>query len=568
MSVSNAKRENAASAAVTNGLAAAGTGSREPSPKQLRIAIVNPDYPCGVFTYHYGLEILNGPVRSSIQTGALPTLAGLLDPRHDIGVFDEAVAPLDLDELAGFDVVAVTGMIVQKTRVLELLAALHGKAPRVVLGGPLVTAEEHLFTGKCDAIFIGEADETWPAFIEDLAAGRPTATRYEQAERTDMSKVPVPRFDLLDNTRYETVSVQFSRGCPFLCEFCDIIVMFGRRPRTKPAENVIAELTAARAAGYRSCFLVDDNFIGNKAAAKELLRAIIDWQEGYATKMGFSTEASVNLAEDEELMSLMVKAGFTQVFVGIESPNAAALLETRKVQNVRAGSLLSRVQRIRHSGLIVRAGFIVGFDVDTPRIFEEQFEFISAAAIPVATVSILSPLPTTPLHKRLQEEGRLVEHDLLCGFEPALMSRDELKSGARKLVARLYDPDNFFDRVFRSFDGPEEFRAGIMQDRARRRAGTGWLTRLDTARLCWRLAATAFRLGHGRVLAAYLRNWPRNLALGDVALSSRDFVRLCILHWHQYRLAQGETRSNWFQANRPQGKKVPLAATPAGAAAE
>lgn len=536
--------------------------AHETGRKRLRIAIVNPDYPPGVYTYHYGLEILKGPVKSSIQTGALPTLAGLLDPRHDIAIFDEAVRPLDLDYLAGFDVVAFTAMIVQKPRVLQLLAAIYQRGPLVVLGGPLVTAEEHLFIGKCDAVFIGEAEETWPAFVEDLAAGNPTQTRYEQTERTDMATVPIPRFDLLESSAYSTVSIQFSRGCPFLCEFCDIIVMFGRRPRTKPVQKILAELDAALAVGFRSCFLVDDNFIGNKAAAKDLLRALIDWQETHGFPMKLSTEASVNLAEDDEMLDLMVRAGFTQVFLGIESPNEASLLETRKVQNVRAGTLLSRLERIRQSGMIVRGGFIVGFDEDSPRIFDDQFNFISAAAIPMATVSILSPLPTTPLHKRLAEAGRLVEHDPICGFEPAQMSREQLKAGHQDLVARLFDPDNFFDRVFRSFDGPEAFRDRLAADRTRRGAATGVRTYLTTARHSLRLAMHAIRHRHPRVLPAYLRNWRRNRRLGRVALSGPEYVRLCILHWHQYRLTHGHLGSNWFSVETPNDTPITVGANP------
>ena len=530
---------------------ATGAGSADKNPRRLRIAIVNPEYPVGIYTFHYGLEVFGGPVKSSIQTGALPSLAGLLDPRHEIVIFDEAVAPIDLEVLAGFDVVGFTAMIVQKTRLLQLLDALRGRGPTIVLGGPLVTAEEHLFVDKCDVIFIGEAEETWPAFIEDVAAGRATQTRYEQAERTDMSRVPVPRFDLLDSRRYSTVSIQFSRGCPFLCEFCDIIVMFGRRPRTKPVANVLAELEAARTAGFRTCFLVDDNFIGNKVAAKELLRALIDWQEANGFPMNLATEASVNLAEDDELLELMVRAGFTQVFLGIESPNEASLKETRKVQNVRAGSLLSRIQKIRHSGLIVRGGFIVGFDEDSPRIFEDQFEFISAAAIPMASISILSPLPTTPLHKRLAEAGRLVDDDNVCGFEPAQMTREQLKTGFRDLSVRIFDPDSFFDRVFRSFDGPEHFRDYLARDRVHRRAVAGRLVHLETLRLCLSLAFHAIRTRHAEVVPAYMRNWWRNQQLGRVALSSHEFIRLCIIHWHQYRVAHGQVRSHFITAGQP-----------------
>ena len=519
------------------------SAATSPSPV-LRIAIVNPDFSVGFFSFHHGFEVLGGETRCAVQTGALPTLAGLLDPRHDIHVFDEAVEPLDFATLADFDVIGVTGMIVQRTRMLEILQALRGVRGKVVVGGPLATAEPERFEPLCDVLFIGEADETWPVFIEDLAHGRETARRYQQAERTDMSRVPVPRFDLLDAKRYGSVSIQFSRGCPFLCEFCDIIVMFGRRPRIKTVPQVIAELEVAHAAGFRECFLVDDNFIGNKAAAKELLRAIIEWQHGNGFAFRFMIEASVNLAEDQELLTLLVAAGVTQIFVGVETPNPAALLETRKTQNLRGGSLLERLDRIRHAGLIIRAGFILGFDADTPAVFEAQFDFITQAAIPIAMVGILTPLPTTPLHARLEREGRLVPEDPLCSFEPAQMSRDTLKRGARDLIIRVYDPDNFFDRVFRSFDGPASYQDHLAADRERRGQSSHQRKR-ETLRIGRRLVRIARREGHPEVVSAYLRNWRVNKGLGRLQLPKADFVQLCVIHWHLYRIAHSSPYSTF-----------------------
>src|SRR4030095_6360159 len=242
-----------------------------------------------------------------------------------------------------------------------------------------VTRIEGLFDGLCDVRFIGEAEETWPEFLNALASGAEIKPRYQQEEKTDMTSVPVPRFDLLKRGRYGTAPVQFSRGCPFLCEFCDIITIFGRRPRVKRPEQVLAELDAVLAQGFRGCFLVDDNFIGNKIEAKRLLRRIIEWQTTHGFPLEFVTEASINLANDPELIDLMVKANFQSVFIGIETPREASLTETRKHQNVHGDSLLAKLERIRAAGLVVSGGFIVGFDNDDEKIFEQQFEFIQAS---------------------------------------------------------------------------------------------------------------------------------------------------------------------------------------------
>src|SRR5207248_8954384 len=214
------------------------------------------------------------------------------------------------------------------------------------------------FDDLCDVRFIGEAEETWPAFLNALASGEPTETRYEQAQKTDMTRVPVPRFDLLKRGRYASVPVQFSRGCPFLCEFCDIITIYGRRPRTKRPEQVITELDALTAQGFRGCFLVDDNFIGNKVEAKRLLHRIIEWQEARGYPLTFGAEASANLANDLELIDLMVRANFSNVFIGIETPRKASLIETRKNQNVHGDSMLAKLARMRARGLSVGGGFI------------------------------------------------------------------------------------------------------------------------------------------------------------------------------------------------------------------
>ena len=302
----------------------------EQAGRILRICIINPRFNPSIWGNEYAIDLYGGRARCNMVTGCLATLAALADPRHHIRIIDENVEEIDYEELRGYDVVGVTGMIVQRWHMYRILDALGGIGANIAVGGPLVTCDEVAFEGRCDVIFSGESETTWPVYLEDLAAGRPTLTRYVQSERSDMTKIPKPRLDLIMSDRYRVASIQFSRGCPFLCEFCDIIVMFGRVPRVKNVEQVIAELQDVVDAGFRQCFLVDDNFIGNKREAKKVLLAIAAWQKTLAGPLHLSTEASVNLADEPELLDLMRQAHFDRVFVGIETPNLASLKETRK----------------------------------------------------------------------------------------------------------------------------------------------------------------------------------------------------------------------------------------------
>ncbi len=245
-------------------------GAGEPSrtPRRLSICIINPRYEPSYWGFDFALPLTPGNKRYSNVTGALPALAALTPPHCDITLLDENVEPIDFRALERYDVIGVTGMIVQGARMREILLELAKLPATVVVGGPYVSVSEATFAGLCDVRFIGEAEETWPAFLTALAAGEPTAARYEQAERTDMTKVPPPRFDLVKADLYQLASLQFSRGCPFLCEFCDIITVFGRRPRVKTAAQMIVEFEAVHRAGFTSCFLSDDNFIGNKKSGQ------------------------------------------------------------------------------------------------------------------------------------------------------------------------------------------------------------------------------------------------------------------------------------------------------------
>ena len=512
-------------------------------PKRLSICIINPRFEPSCWGYEFSLPLLPADKRCWTAAGALPLLAALVPPGHDVELIDETIDAIDFDSLDRFDVIGVTGMILQRDRMFEILAAL-GPLPAVVaVGGPFVSVTPESFHGRADVLFVGEAEQTWPAFLADLAAGNPVQAVYKQLEKTDMTLVPTPRYDLLKARHYVETSVQFSRGCPFQCEFCDIITIFGRRPRLKTPAQLLTELDAIRSAGFRSCFLVDDNFIGNRIAAKQLLIELIAWQRANGYPLHFHTEASVDLAEYPELIDLMVEANILQVFVGIESPRRDSLSETKKNQNNHADSLLSRISRIRDGGLVVTAGFIVGFDNDDERIFDEQFEFIQQAGLAQAMAAILSPIPSTPLYDRLAASGRLVA-DSEVGFMPMQMTRDQLRSGHRQLLQRLFVPTAFFTRLYKGYRESSSFRhrrAALVRSIGRRETIWSQLVRLTGGlAMAARLLMAIGRAGHlSALVPAYVQAYFQlNRPFQPEAIPIPGFVMLCVLHWHYFLIAR------------------------------
>jgi len=412
------------------------------------IVLINPRFALSYWGLERALPLVGK--KCNLPTACLPLLAALTPPGHRVTIIDENVEPIDYDRVARADIVGLTGMTVQRARMREILRELKSRGAFAVVGGPWVSVQEDYFDGLVDAIFVGEAETTWPRFLEDWAAGT-HQPRYEQSERTDMTQVPVPRYDLLNAREYLFGSIQFSRGCPFQCEFCDIIVTFGRRPRLKTSTQVIAELEALRHQRLTIAFIVDDNLIGNKAAVKVLLRDIAAWQEAEGYPFSFFTEASLNLAEDDELMALMDAANIQVVFIGIESPNEESLRETKKYQNVHKGdSAVDRVRRIQDAGLEVWCGMIVGFDHDDGEIFAAQREFMRQTDIMHAMVGMLSAIPKTPLHARLYDEGRLdLDDQQTFGTNviPRGMTREQLRDGYVALMRDLYEPNFYFERL-------------------------------------------------------------------------------------------------------------------------
>jgi radical SAM superfamily enzyme YgiQ (UPF0313 family) len=519
---------------------------RKPGRK-LSICLINPRFEPSYWGFDFALPLYPGDKRSTMISGSLSALAGL-SGEHDVTLVDENVEEIDWPSLSGYDIVGVTGMIVQKERMRQILLKLREAKIFTVVGGPLMSVQEEFFEGLCDVSFVGEAETTWPRFLDEFSHDLKTEKRYEQTTPTDMTQVPRPRFDKLKVSRYASAALQYSRGCPFQCEFCDIIVIYGRKPRVKEPEQLIAELDDLRTAGFHSAFIVDDNFIGNKKKAKALLEQIVPWMEEHKYPLRLTTEASIDLADDQELLDLMYRANFRSVFIGIETPRMASLKETKKFQNVRGDSLDAKLSRIQAAGLDINAGFIVGFDSDDKAIFEDQYRFIQDNGITLAMVGMLQAIPRTPLYTRLQAEGRLVEEDPSCNFVPKQMTRDELRQGYWDLVTRLYSPEAYLERYFKVCESKEylDRRAAIC-----RKAGEG--KSLPTLgyglTLLWTLFWALFRDGSlwkvGAVYARYF--FTQQVVSQRGIIGFAQFMNRCVTHWHFYKFTR-ETTSGRLRA--------------------
>ncbi|MFA6543497.1 MAG: B12-binding domain-containing radical SAM protein [Limisphaerales bacterium] len=414
----------------------------------MKVLLVSPQTPDTFWSFKHVLRFVSK--RSTFPPLGLLTVAALLPRDWQLKLVDLNVGRLRDEDLRRADVVMISAMIVHEASVREVVARCTALGKRVVAGGPLFTTGHDAFP-EIQHFVLGEAEEVMPQLVADLQAGQLKPV-YQAAARPSMALSPLPRWDLINLRHYVTMAVQFSRGCPFDCEFCDIIVMNGRVPRTKSPAQVIAELEVLRRRGWRDMvFIVDDNFIGDKRRTKALLHEMIAWRRRTNPKMGFFTEASMNLSDDPELRSLMVQAGFTKVFVGIETPQAESLAECHKFQN-EGRDLVAAVHTLQQDGLQVMGGFIVGFDSDQPDIFNRQFEFIQRSGVVTAMVGLLTALPQTRLHQRLQREGRLEAKstgnntDATLNFKPKL-NREFLQSGYRDLMKKLYEPGAYYQRI-------------------------------------------------------------------------------------------------------------------------
>ncbi len=414
----------------------------------MNILLVEPRTPETFWSLRHALRFVGK--RAANPPLGLVTVAGMLPREWSCRLTDLNCRSLSNTDIRWADWVFVSAMEIHRDAVADIVQRCHGLGKKVIGGGPLFSADPDDRQGV-DHVVVGEAEELAAALIADLDAGQP-AVLYEAPRFPDLSLTPLPRWDLLDLKRYATLSVQSCRGCPFDCEFCDVVALNGQIPRYKSPEQFIAELECLRVLGWKGpVFVVDDNFIGDRRRCREILQAVIAWRGRTGARMTFITEASVNMAAHPGLLKLMVTAGFKKVFLGLETPNEESLRECRKVQNLR-GNLTTSVQTIQAAGLEVMGGFIVGFDSDEPDIFQRQFDFIQKAGVVTAMVGLLQALPRSRLHKRLFDEGRLRRRSggdntlAIFNFETRL-DREFLEENYRKLMRRLYEPGNYYRRI-------------------------------------------------------------------------------------------------------------------------
>ena len=414
--------------------------------------LVYPRQPPTYWGANFALDILG--VKSAFPPLGLLTVAAMFPPEYALRVVDMNVTSLDDADLEWADMVFTSTMIVQRTSLEDVIARCNRAGVPVVAGGPHPTTFHDEIEGVTHFV-LDEAEEVFPEFLRDLANGTAKAM-YREPRKPDVTRTPVPRFDLIDMKSYWSMGVQFSRGCPFDCEFCDIIKLYGQVPRTKTPDQIVEEFDSLYRLGWRgSVFLVDDNFIGNKREAMKLLPVIAEWQKARGYPFALHTEASVNLARMGKLMDVMVEAGFDTVFLGIETPNPKALLKTKKPQNTSKRDdnyLFNAVRRIQGKGIQVQGGFILGLDGDDEGVFDAQIEFIRDAGIPVAPIYLLTALKGTDMYERLKREDRLV--DVPIGTNATIlnfrteMDRRTLIEGYMRVTATLYDPalENYLER--------------------------------------------------------------------------------------------------------------------------
>jgi len=417
----------------------------------MKILLVYPRYPDTFWSFRHALKFIDR--KASFPPLGLLTVAAMLPVEWEKRLVDMNVRTLSDEELAWADYVFISAMTIQRNSAQEIIARCRRMGVKSVAGGPLFTACHEDFP-DVDHLVLGEAELTLPPFLADVLRGEPRHL-YADEQWANLADTPIPLWGLIDVGNYAAMNIQYCRGCPFDCEFCDITALFGRKPRSKTRLQLIAELERLYVRGWRGAiFFVDDNFIGDKGKLKrEILPAIIDWMERKGRPFYFYTEASIDLADDPQLMELMVRAGFEEVFIGIETPNEESHAESGKMQN-KNRDLLASVKFIQRSGLQVHGGFIVGFDSDPPSIFDRQILFIQESGIVTAMVGLLSAIRGTRLHQRLSREGRLLGEGagnntaIDLNFVPRMKS-DELINGYRTILDTIYSPKNYYQRVIR-----------------------------------------------------------------------------------------------------------------------
>ncbi|MBC2594157.1 B12-binding domain-containing radical SAM protein [Ruficoccus amylovorans] len=415
----------------------------------MNVLLVYPEFPATFWSFKHALKFVGK--KSSFPPLGLLTVAAMLPADWQLKLVDLNVRRLRRQDVEAADAVMISAMTVQQDSTEQVIKLAKSLGKTVIAGGPLFTCEPEKYP-EVDHLILNEAELTLPPFLADFAAGRARRIYSDTSRFPEMEKTPVPRWDLVRVKDYASLSIQFSRGCPFNCDFCNVTALLGHRPRLKPVPQIIEELDAIYASGWRgSVFFVDDNFIGNKRVLKrELLPALIDWQRD-KTGIPFYTEASINLSDDEDLMNMMAQSGFDTVFIGLETPSEQGLADCNKKQNV-GRDLVACVHKIQRHGLQVQGGFIVGFDSDNESIFQRQIDFIQNSGIVMAMVGILQAPVGTALYERMKEEGRLLGNSLgnntkaVSNFVTR-MNPEKLREGYRNLFKGLYLPKPYYKRV-------------------------------------------------------------------------------------------------------------------------
>ena len=414
----------------------------------MKILLVYPQYPETFWSFKKALKYVSK--EANLPPLGLLTIASLLPEEFDKKLIDMNVDKLTDKDLLWADYVFISAMITQKNSVNIIIERCKKLGVKLVAGGPLFTSLHEEFP-DVDHFVLNEGEVTLPLFLEDLKNGNPKKI-YTSDIKPDLTKSPIPQWNLLNPKKYLKMPIQCSRGCPFDCEFCDIVNLNGRIPRYKEPAQIIEEIEALYQEGcHLSIFIVDDNFIGNKIKAKEILKALMEWRKRRKSHITFTTEVSLNVADDDELLSLMREAGFDSVFIGLETPSKESLQECGKFQNKNRDPIIS-VRKIQNYGIEVSAGFIVGFDSDDASIFERQIEFIQKSGVVVAMVGLLNALPGTKLYERLKKENRLLKDssgnntDFSTNFLTK-MDLSTLINGYKNIISSIYSPENYYNRI-------------------------------------------------------------------------------------------------------------------------
>jgi radical SAM superfamily enzyme YgiQ (UPF0313 family) len=431
----------------------------------MKILLIYPKYPDTFWSFKHALKFISK--KASFPPLGLLTVASMLPKEWEKKLIDLNVSALTEEDLEWADYVFISAMVVQKTSAIEVIKRCNKLGIKVVAGGPLFTTGYEAFE-DIDHFVLNEAESTLPSFLNDVKNGC-AQHMYTSKEWPDLGETPCPQWDLINMKKYASMCIQYSRGCPFNCEFCDIIVLNGHKPRTKSKGQILGELEALYEQGWRGgVFFVDDNFIGNTKRLKtEILPGLINWMKQKKYPFSLFTEASINLSDDEKLMQLMVEAGFTRVFIGIETPNEDSLTECNKYLN-KNRNLIACVKKIQDIGLEVQGGFIVGFDNDPLSIFESQISFIQKSGIVTAMVGLLNAPPGTRLFHRLKKEKRLLDDpsgdntDFSLNFIPK-MNAEALMTGYKKILNTIYSPRDYYKRVITFFKEykPKQLRKKI-----------------------------------------------------------------------------------------------------------